>query len=255
MLTLNVTKEGATITVARVRDTLRCPVCNYTWAVVQELPTEVGWRQRGREERPFDAIIVQPGQSRSGLHYVEIVTDDLDGFLPTGRGGELIACGEFFVIPAELKTWIFPELQPLVKFRADHPFAHEALVVGKVDPTLFPQAWEKECGRCFRERIAREADYRQGHLYIKSEPCRLRPYADGSETVRAYDSEARAHLFNHEIIFRLGTLVRRGNIASLDVWPNGRARITSPDHPGEVIILEPGEYNMYHPWPRWGNGD
>jgi len=251
MLTLNVTKEGATVTVARVRDTLRCPVCNYTWAVVQELPTEVGWRQRGREERPFDAIIVQPGQSRSGLHYVEIVCDDLDGFLPTGRGKEFIACGEFFVVPAELASWLCPGQQPIIRFRADRPFAHEAIVVGKVDPALLPKPWEKECGRCFRERIAREADYQQGNLFVKREPCRLSPRADGVETVRAREERAQARFFNHDILMTWATSLQRGDIASLNVLSGGEVIISSPDHPGEDIILGPGEYNLYHPWPTW----
>ena len=247
LLALDVSKDGACFKVIRVPRTHKCSSCGYEWAVVQEIPYTVSWEHRFK----FNALLICPGTSNTGLHYartiVELPPEGGFGFKPTGRRGEYIALGEYEIQPAQL-----PHEWPVIAvFVADWPFLHEEAVVGMHKNELFPEAEERECGRCFRQRIWEQPDYRQGRLRIKHDCLRLCTGCTGVSTFSANDEEIEIGFFNHTIRLLNATLCLRGDIGSLWIYGNGQVRITSPDHPDEEIILrEPGPYNLYHPWPR-----
>mgnify|MGYP000579379893 CR=1 FL=1 len=233
-------------TVARVRETRKCPICGYTWAVTQRLPDSIGWQF----DVPFEMLIIRPGESRSGAHRVELLTDV--GFLPTGLPREFVALGSFRLLPAKFAL----TEKPIAVFNLNYPFAHDVAVLGTITPDAFPHLpHTRICGRCVRQRLREQPDYVQGRLFIRKERRWVFQRA-GVSVHQTAAEEIEVQFFNHNIKFTHGLLYVRRDMASLYLFAVGRAYISSPDHPGQDIVLTgPGEYNLFHPAPRRGAVD
>jgi len=239
-LALLINKWGAKITVACVWGVRQCPTCGYKWAIVQQVPYQGPW-QYGQKYQMLISRVEPP--------YVELAYPCGEGYwgwLPTGRPHEFVALGEFRLMPA-----LFPRKEiARVTFKDQLIILHDIAVVGDMKPELFPEPWEKVCGRCFREDIRNSPEYTQGSLYIKA-GSRLACGAHGGQTFWAGEEEVEVAFFNHAIRFHRGSLTIRGDIATLWLDYKGEAKITSPDHPGKDIVLQGvASYNLYHPYPR-----
>jgi|GEM_PF-2219904 len=249
MLALDISPGGAYFVAARIREVRQCP-CGFKWAVVQELPCSVRWRYGERVEM----VIIRQGRSRTGRHWVEL--HDNDSVLSTGCYQEFVALGDFTLVPRELALYLLYDLygnkgRILAVFRDHEPyFYHEVAVVGVPDMSRFPKVpLTRECGRCVRQRLRTQPDYVQGHLFIKKERQWVFPRA-GVSVWSTADEEMVVDFFNHSIRFANGSLFVRRDMASLYLHKDGRAYISSPDHPGKDIYLGPGEYNLFHPCPH-----
>jgi len=237
-LALLINKWGAKITVASVWGVRQCPTCGYKWAIVQQVPYQGPWQY----DQKYQMLIVHPGD---GVEISGACGEGYWGWLPTGRPHEFVALGNFELMPAQ-----FPRKEiAWVTFRDQLIIFHEIAVIGDMKPELFPEAWAKECGRCFREALRNSPEYTQGNLYIKA-GGRLACGALGAQTFWAGEEEVEVAFFNHTIRFHRGSLTIRGDIATLWLDYKGEAKITSPDHPGKDIVLTGfAHYDMYHPWP------
>jgi len=229
----------------------KCVQCGHTRAIVNLLPYSI---QLHLEERitDVDAVLIREENSRSGMHYCRLRC----GSYATGTRESVVLFGEGKLIPAE---WYKEEMGgygKICEFTTDFPSKHEVVLERLEWPQVNDDIEEEEqCPLCWRKDILEKPDFKQGNLVIiKTDAPRL--YSEYQKDVKEYKKEFM--LFNHNIQLTgaFSKVLSRGNYGFIEISTykddaEGEpfAKISSPDHPDEDLVLIPGRYEFYHSWP------
>lgn len=270
-----------------------CTRCSGLWAEVRLLD---GYPLIPAAEWPaqFDAALVQPGESRTGLHYARMAdvpravsatrppySDFHRVILTRPPGPEPDRQPHLVLGPVALRPAEYAAESRLATFRRDDPFGHDVAVIAASGKRLqLGESQETaECGACFRSRLMVESGglapavapslaaggYRQGHLYLvrTDEPRISTTYQPGVVEVAAEPvaigndpgySKLQKLVFNHAFSAEC-RILQRGNIGSIAVSDAQLVRIDIESSDHPTIELPPGVYDWYHPWPRGDEND
>lgn len=228
----------------------KCAQCGHTRAIVNLLPYRIPLHI---EEKitDVDVVLIREENSRSGMHYCRLRC----GSYTTGTGESIVFLGKGRLIPAE---WYKEEMGgygKICEFTTDLPSKHEVVFERLEWPQVSDIEEEQQCPLCWRKNILEKPDFKQGNLVIiKTDTPRL--YSEYQKEVKEYKKEFI--LFNHkiELTGAFSKVLSRGNYGSIEISTYKEdaegepfAKISSPDHPDENLLLVPGRYEFYHPWP------
>lgn len=207
-----------------------CPQ-GHTWTAVTPVPPVIPFEP----EFEINVALFLPGKktsSRSGKHsWTPAVEHPIILVKPSVLPEKI-----YDIQACRRPLWV------LARFRADRPFAHEAVLVAEQSKTFQPAEHEVyQCAKHYAFDISKDPYQVQGHLFLKKSAVTPRIHSPYQARV-----QRTLHVYNHT--FSTLVLVRYYSWGALGtIYAVNYFTVTSPEHP--ELVLEPGVWEFYHPAP------